>query len=88
MPNAVTSELPDPHHPHIRNIVEEERLGQILDGFGVSANKLDDLIRGLSETIARRPEKFARESHTGWSRHRNQSISARDTIRGNLVHLR
>jgi hypothetical protein len=68
MLNAVTSELPNPHHPHIRNIVEQERLAQILEGLGVSANKLDDIIGGLSKTIARGPEKFAREPHTGWSR--------------------
>jgi hypothetical protein len=68
MLNAVTSEPPNPYHPHIREIVEQERLGHILEGLGVSVHKLDDIISGLSATIARRPEKFAREPQTGWSR--------------------
>jgi len=68
MLNAVTSEPPDPHHPHIRDIVQQDRLGEILEGLNVSIHKLDDVIRGLSETIARRPDKFFREPHTGWSR--------------------
>ena len=68
MPNAVTLELPDPHHPHVREIVQQERLSQILSDLGVSTLKLDDIIGGLSVTIGRRPEKFAREPYTGWSR--------------------
>lgn len=68
MLNAVTSDLPDPHHPHIRGIFEQERLKEVLSGLGVSAAKLDDLLDGLSQTIGRNPAKFAREPHTGWSR--------------------
>jgi hypothetical protein len=69
MLNAVTSEPPEnPYHPHIREIVQQERLSQILESLGVSVRKLDDIISGLSATIARKPEKFAREPHTGWSR--------------------
>ena len=68
MLSAVTSEPLDPSHPHIREIVEQQRLGQILETLGVSAQKLDDLISGLSATIGARPEVFARESYTGWSR--------------------
>lgn len=68
MPNVVTSDLPDPHHPHIRDIVEEERLSQILENLGVSVHKLERLLSGLTNTIARNPDRFARESHTGWSR--------------------
>jgi hypothetical protein len=68
MLNAATLELPDPHHPHVREIVAQERLSQILSELGVAAQKLDDLIAGLSSTIGRRPEVFAREPLTGWSR--------------------
>jgi len=68
MLNAVTLEPPNPHHPFIREIVEQERLVRVLEGLGVSSHKLDDIISGLSATIARRPEKFFREPRTGWSR--------------------
>lgn len=64
----MTSDPPDPHHPHIRDIVEQDRLSQILEGLKVSVLKIDDIIKGLSETICRHPEKFAREPLTGWSR--------------------
>jgi len=68
MLSAVTSEQPNPLHPHIRDIVEQERLGEILSGLGVSSLKLDDIIGGLGNTICRHPELFARETYTGWSR--------------------
>jgi hypothetical protein len=68
MLSAVTPEPPNPYHPHIRQIVQQARLKQILTEFGVSAQKLDDLTGGLSLTIGMRPEVFAREPHTGWSR--------------------
>ena len=68
MLNVVTSERPDPVHPHIRDIVEQDRLTEILSGLGVSALKLDDIIGGLSDTIGRHPERLFREPHTGWSR--------------------
>lgn len=67
MLNAVTSELPNPQHPHIRQIVEEERLQEMLSGLGLSALKLDDVTRGLTNTIGKHPERFERESYTGWS---------------------
>lgn len=68
MLSAVIPDLPDPVHPHIREIVQQERLQEILSGAGVSYLKLDDLIGGLSASIGRRPEIFAREPETGWSR--------------------
>lgn len=66
MLSAVIPELPN--HPHIREIVEQERLAEILSGLGVSARKLDDIIAGFSNLVSRRPEIFAREPETGWSR--------------------
>ena len=68
MLNAVTSEPPNPHHPHIRDLVQQDRLQEILTCLGVSAHKLDKITEGLSSTIAVRPEVFAREPFTGWSR--------------------
>ena len=68
MLSAVTTEPPNPQHPHIREIVQEERLSEILSGFGVSARKLDDLIGGFSFLVGTRPDIFAREPETGWSR--------------------
>lgn len=54
--------------PKIRTIVEQERVSEQLEEFGVSSLKIDDVLAGLSETIARKPEVFAREPETGWSR--------------------
>lgn len=68
MLSAVIPELPDPLHPHIREIVEQERLSQVLLDLGLSALKLDSILEGLTNTICRKPEKFAREPQTGWSR--------------------
>ncbi len=61
-------EPPNPHHPHIREIVEQERLAEVLSELGVSARKLDDIIGGFSFLGGRRPDIFAREPETGWSR--------------------
>ena len=61
-------ERPNPLHPHIREIVEQERLQEILLHIGVSAAKLDDVTLGLTNTICKHPERFNREPHTGWSR--------------------
>jgi hypothetical protein len=36
--------------------------------LGVSAIRIDDIWGGLGDTIARKPEIFAREPETGWSR--------------------
>ena len=52
----------------IRTIIEQERVSEQLLEFGVSAQKIDDVMDGLGETIARRPEVFAHEPETGWSR--------------------
>jgi hypothetical protein len=68
MLSAVIPEEPNPHHPHIREIVEQERLAEILSRLGVSARKLDDIIGGFSFLVGRRPDIFAQESETGWSR--------------------
>jgi len=68
MLSAVTPELPNPQHPRIREIVEQERLAEILSGFGVSARKVDDLITGFSFLVNKRPDIFGREPETGWSR--------------------
>ena len=68
MLSAVVPELPNPLHPHIREIVERERLEEILTGVGFSAIKLDDVIAGFAATVGKRPERFAREPQTGWSR--------------------
>jgi hypothetical protein len=68
MLSAVIPELPNPHDPHIRQIVEQERLAEILAGLGVSAMKLDDVIGGFAFIVGRRPEVFPKESQTGWSR--------------------
>ena len=68
MLNAAILEVPNPHHPQIRELVEQERIGEVLSSIGVSAHKLDDILKGLSETIGRCPQRFAREPHTGWSR--------------------
>jgi len=54
--------------PKLRCIVEEEALKEELSRCGVSAQKLDDITKGLGETIAVRPEVFQREEQTGWSR--------------------
>ena len=58
----------DGHPPKIRGIVEQDRLADEFISLRVSARKIDDLIKGLGDTIARKPEVFARESITGWSR--------------------
>lgn len=68
MLSAVTPELPNPHHLHIRQIVEQERLTEMLSSIGVSAIKLDDVISGFAFIVGRRPEVFPREPQTGWSR--------------------
>ena len=54
--------------PKIREIVEEERVTEQLQEFGVSAHRIDNVIAGLADTVCRKPEVFAREEHTGWSR--------------------
>src|SRR5689334_15605825 len=54
--------------PRIRTIVEQERVTELLLEFGVSSLKVDDVMKGLDNTIARKPEIFAREPETGWSR--------------------
>lgn len=68
MLTAVVPELPDPLHTHFREIVEQERLEEILSGLGFSALKLDDVITSFRKTVGKHPERFAREPHTGWSR--------------------
>jgi hypothetical protein len=68
MLSAVIPEPPNPVHPRIRNIVQQERLRQILSNLGFSHLKLDDVIAGFSENVGKRPERIAREPHTGWSR--------------------
>jgi hypothetical protein len=68
MLSAVIPEEPNPHRPHIREIVEQERLEEILSGLGVSPRKLDDIIGGFSFLVGGRPDIFARELETGWSR--------------------
>jgi hypothetical protein len=68
MLSAVTSELPNPHHPHIREIVNQERVGELFVNLGISVRKLDDVLGGLSNTICKRPQVFEREKYTGWSR--------------------
>lgn len=68
MLSAVTPELPDPPHPHIRGIFEQERLREILSKLGVSTLKLDSVLEGFSNTVCKKPELFEREPCTGWSR--------------------
>jgi hypothetical protein len=68
MLSAVIPEEPNPHQPHVREIVEQERLAEILSRLGVSARKLDDIIDGFSFLVGQRPDIFAREPDTGWSR--------------------
>ena len=53
MLSAVVPELPNPLHPHIREIVEQERLEEILSGLGFSAAKVDDVTLGLVNTICK-----------------------------------
>lgn len=52
----------------IRTIVEQERVSEWLNDCGVGALRLDDVVLGLTETICKKPEAFACEKHTGWSR--------------------
>jgi hypothetical protein len=52
----------------MRCIVEQEALKHELTRCGVSARKLDDITKGLTDTICVRPEVFQREERTGWSR--------------------
>jgi hypothetical protein len=54
--------------PKIRGIFEQERVTEQLLDFGVSGNRIDEVVGGLADTICRNPEIFAREPHTGWSR--------------------
>jgi hypothetical protein len=54
--------------PKIRTIVEQERVSDQLMGFGVASLRVDDVLGGLTETICVRPEVFAQEPHTQWSR--------------------
>jgi hypothetical protein len=68
MLSAVTPELPNPHHSHIRGVVQQERLEELLSELGFSPLKLDDVISGFIAVVGRRPERFAKESQTGWSR--------------------
>jgi len=68
MLSAVIPEPPNPVHPHVRGIFEQERLAEILLKLGVSALKLDSVLEGFSGTVCRRPDLFAREPYTGWSR--------------------
>jgi hypothetical protein len=68
MLSAVTPALPDPLHPHIRGIFEQERLAEVLSKLGISALKLDSVLEGFSNTVCRRPELFEREPYTGSSR--------------------
>ena len=68
MLSAVIPELPNPQQPHIREIVEQERLAKILSRLGVSARKLDDIVGGFGFLVGMRPDIFSREPETGWSR--------------------
>jgi hypothetical protein len=69
MLSAVIPEPPDnPVHPHIRGIFEQERLAEILSGLGISSLKVDSVLEGFANTVCRKPELFAREPSTGWSR--------------------
>jgi hypothetical protein len=52
----------------IRTIIEQERVSEWLSDNGVGALRLDDVLLGLADTICKKPEVFAREKHTGWSR--------------------
>jgi len=61
MLSAVVPELPDPLHPHVREIVPRERLQEILSGLGFSAIKLDDVMVGFVANIGKHPEGFAKE---------------------------
>jgi hypothetical protein len=54
--------------PKIRGIFEQERVTEQLLDFGVSGLRIDDVLGGLTDTICRKPEVFAREPQTGWSR--------------------
>jgi len=64
----VIPEPPNPVHLHIRGIFEQERLSEILSGLGLSALKLDSVLEGFTNTVCVKPELFAREPQTGWSR--------------------
>ena len=68
MLSAVIPEPPNPVHPHIRGLFEQERLSEILSGLGLSALKLDSVLEGLTNTVCVKPEVYAREPQTGWSR--------------------
>ncbi len=68
MLSAVIPEPPNPVHLHIRGIFEQERLSEILSGLGLSALKLDSVLEGFTNTVCVKPELFAREPQTGWSR--------------------
>lgn len=57
-----------PQQRKIRGIFEQERVTEQLNDFGVSALRVDDVLRGLIDTICVKPEIFAREPITGWSR--------------------
>lgn len=74
MLSAVIPEQPNPVHPHIRGIFEQERLSQVLTDLGISVLKIDSVLEGLTNTICRKPELFAREPHTGWSRINTKSF--------------
>ena len=52
----------------IRTIIAEERVTETLMRLGVAALRVDDVLGGLTDTICVRPEVFAREPETGWSR--------------------
>jgi hypothetical protein len=60
--------MPPHKPPKIRGIFQEDLVGVEFEELGVSPARIDDIIGGLGDTIARRPEVFARDEETGWSR--------------------
>jgi len=54
--------------PKMRCIADQEALVSELSRCGVSSRKLNDVTKGLTDTICVSPEVFQREERTGWSR--------------------
>ena len=57
-----------PQPPKRRDIFEQERVTERLLESGIAIHKVDDVLQALGDTIAIKPEIFAREPETGWSR--------------------
>jgi hypothetical protein len=68
MLSVVTPEPHNPSHPRFREVVQQERLQEILSALGFSAVKLDDVIAGFIQSVGQHPERLEKEPYTGWSR--------------------